>query len=370
MKIRRKFAISNILMLAIPIGLIGIITVVIMVFFTAVIPIADIPFRDYRIFLEKYPMAIKFMFLWGGLALSIVAVTVTIVTMRLSKSIRTPINELRDAVGNITDGNLDFEVFGSNYEEINALCVSFDDMRRELKSAREREEEMKRERSMLIANISHDLKTPVTSIKGYIEGIKDGIADTPEKMEKYLDTIYAKAILVDEMISNLSAFSKLELSKIVFSFVRGDIVDFIRELAGEYRIDVERHGMVFDVNLPENSIYVQMDYEQLHRVFANLIDNAVKYKREGIGHIDISIEENEKGVFVRVCDAGIGIKENELNSVFDEFYRVDAARNPKIKGSGLGLGIAKQIVEKHGGKIWLRNMEPGTMAVVYLPKCK
>ena len=369
MKIKRKFAISNILMLAIPISIIGIAAVV-MIFYLMIKLPSDMPFDEYSMLMNKNPLIMKAILAWAVICISVIAVTVTVVTTRLAKSISAPIQELREAVSNISDGNLDFEVMGSSYEEINSLCESFDVMRKTLKSAREREIEMQKERSMLIANISHDLKTPVTSIKGYLDGIRDGVADTPEKMDKYLETVYQKTLLMEELISNLSIFSKLELSKLIFHFQQGDIIDFVRETAEEYRLDLERRDMELELKLPDKMIPVMMDHEQLHRVFANLIDNAAKYKRQGRGHIEISAEENDAGVLVRVCDAGIGIKPEELEAVFDEFYRADASRNTAIKGSGLGLGIAKQIVQRHGGKIWLRSLEQGTMAVVYLPKVK
>ena len=127
---------------------------------------------------------------------------------------------------------------GSSCDEIDVLCQSFDSMRRTLKSAADKEKYMKEERSMLLANLSHDLKTPVTSIKGYIEGIRDGIADTPEKQKRYLDTIYSKAGMIDDMVNNLSIFSKLEMSKLNFEFTTGDINLFLRDFAEDFRLDI------------------------------------------------------------------------------------------------------------------------------------
>ena len=225
---------------------------------------------------------------------------------------------------------------------------------------------------MLLANLSHDLKTPVTSIKGYIEGIRDGIADTPEKQKKYLDTIYSKAVMIDDMVNNLSVFSKLELSKLKFEFEKGDINAFVNRIFEEYRLDLEKNNMELSVDTENTPVTVRIDYEKMRRVFANIISNSIKYKKDGRGKLEVKSHLGDGGVYITVTDDGIGIKKEELKSVFDEFYRVDAARSMNIKGSGLGLGIAKQIVENHGGKIWLKSDGEGlgTTAVIYLPQCE
>ena len=278
------------------------------------------------------------------------------------------INDLARAADYIRADNLDFEVMGSEYDEIDMLCNNFDMMRKELKRAREREKYMKKERNMLLANISHDLKTPITSIKGYVEGIQDGIADTPEKMKRYLDTIHTKAEVIDDLVNNLSVFSKLELSRLIFEFKEGDINSFMRDFVDDYRLDLEKNGIKLETDIPIDEVIVRMDYEKISRVFSNLIDNAVKYRSEDNPTLSVSTMCSDGGVYVNISDNGIGIDENELKNVFDGFYRVDSSRS--IKGSGLGLGIAKQIVEKHGGKIWLKSdgLGKGTTAVVFLPK--
>lgn len=383
MKIKRKFMISNVAMFLIPIILISIISAVFLIIFVMRYPVHELQISRAALlspkifskalgdFFSMNPSAIRYVFIWGVACVVIAAVTTTVATTRLAYSIIRPIMELTDAANRIREGDLDFEVLGSEYEEVNELCSMFDQMRRQLKYSNEKETAMRQERSMLLANLSHDLKTPVTSIKGYIEGIRDGIADTPEKMDKYLTTVYAKAGMIEDMVNNLSTFSRLELSKLHFTFSIGDLNDFLREIAEEYRLDIENKGMRLELDISQEKARVRLDYEHLHRVFANLIDNAMKYKKSGDGEIRISTYLEQEGVFAQISDDGIGIAQNQLQAVFEEFYRVDPARNLNIKGSGLGLGIAKQIVSKHGGKIWLRSEEgQGTTAVIYLPLVK
>ncbi|MCC8160321.1 MAG: HAMP domain-containing histidine kinase [Oscillospiraceae bacterium] len=367
------------MMLITPILLIGVISVCFLIIFILKFPVEELNIPraaliDPKVFSEAVgeffkgnPAALWYMLLWAAICALILVLSTTVMTRLMSKSIENPINELDRAADYIRGGNLNFEVMGSNYDEIDKLCNNFDTMRRELKKAQENEQCMKKERSMLLANISHDLKTPITSIKGYVEGIRDGVADTPEKMNRYLDTIHAKAEAIDDMVNNLSTFSKLELSRLTFNFETADINAFVNEFLEDYRLDFEKNNIKLINNISADIAYVKLDREKMSRVFVNLADNAVKYKREDNPSLEITTFTRDGGVYVYISDNGIGIEEKELQNVFDGFYRVDGSRS--IKGSGLGLGIAKQIVEKHGGKIWLKSdgLGKGTTAVVYLP---
>lgn len=379
MKIKSKFTLYNIIMLITPILLIGVISVCFLIIFILKFPVEELNITRASMldplvfsqalgeFFKGNPDAIGYVVLWLFLCVVLLVVSTTVATHFMTKSVEKPINDLARAADYIRDGNLNFEVMGSDYDEIDKLCTNFDTMRKELKMAQERESYMKKERSMLLANISHDLKTPVTSIKGYVEGIRDGIADTPEKMNRYLDTIYAKARVIDDMVNNLSMFSKLELSRMTFDFEEGDINVFLRGLVEDYRLDMEKNGVELVSNISDETAIVKIDYEKISRVFSNIIDNAVKYRNENNPMLEISTFTRDNGVYVCISDNGIGIEEKELKNVFEGFYRVDSSRS--IKGSGLGLGIVKQIVEKHGGKIWLKSegLGKGTTAIIYLP---
>lgn len=381
MKIKRRFTVYNILMLLTPILLIGVISVCFLMEFMMKYPVEDLQINRTALlnpsvfsqalgdFFQKNPAALQTVWIWAGLCVLVLVVCTTVFTALMSRSLTGPIADLTAAAESIRDGNLDFEVLGSQYDEINTLCTEFDNMRRELRRAARQEAAMKTERSMLLANLSHDLKTPVTSIRGYVDGIRDGVADSPDKVRRYLDTISAKAALIDEMVNNLSVFSKLELSKLQFSFETGDLSKFLAEVIDEYRLDLEKNDMELKESYTGTAVPVKLDYEKMGRVFANLIDNAVKYKKPGRGALFVSTYPGDGGIYAQISDNGLGIAQDELNAVFDEFYRADAARTPKIKGSGLGLGIARQIVERHGGKIWLRSdgEQTGTTAVIFLP---
>lgn len=380
MKMRSKFTLSNILMFLTPIFLIGVITVLFIAVFIVVFPsqefdVAKISLLKPRtllsyvgVFIGRNPQGMTYILIWLALCVLVIISTVSIVSFTLSKSIVNPIHELTRAAENIKNGNLDFEVMRATDDDIDKLCIMFDEMRKNLKRSKQREEYLKKERSMMLANLSHDLKTPVTAIKGYIKGIQDGVADTPEKVDKYLQTIYNKASAIDDMVSNLSSFSKLELDKLQFNFQIGDLHSFLRELTDELRFDTEKSDVILECKLPAEAAYIKIDYEKMYRVFSNLINNSVKYKKDGTGHIMISSRFEHDGVLIGVKDDGVGIADKEITKIFDSFYRIDPARNLNVKGSGLGLGIARQIVAAHGGKLWFQSgAKDGANAFLYFP---
>lgn len=382
MKIKRKFTIYNVIMLLTPIVLIGIISALMLTLFIVKYPVKELNIpraamlnptvfsKAFGEFFKGNPGAVMILIVWFLICLALIIISTTIATRLMTKSIEKPMAELAGAAEQIRVGDLNFEVMGSDYDEINELCENFDAMRRELQTANERERVLKQERSMLLANISHDLKTPITSIRGYIDGIRDGIADTPEKMNRYIDTIYSKAKTIDDMVNNLSMFSRLEMSKLDFNFKNIDLNGFLRSFSDDIRLDLEKNNIELVTDISEEATPVRADTEKLRRVFSNLIDNAVKYGNSENPRIEIKSEPGAAGTYVYIIDNGIGIEESEIQNVFEGFYRVDSSRS--IKGSGLGLGIVKQIVEKHDGKIWLKSdgLGKGTTAVIYMPAAK
>lgn len=379
MKIKTQFTLYNIIMLITPIFLIGVISVCFLIIFIMKYPVEELNIgrasllspiifaQAFGDFFKNHPDAMMYIFLWLFLCILVLIISTTTVTRLMTKSVEKPIKDLAAAAADITNGNLDFEVMGSSYDEIDTLCGNFDTMCKELKLAQKREQLMKSERSMLLANISHDLKTPVTSIKGYIEGIRDGIADTPQKRERYLDTIYDKANVIDDLVSNLSAFSKLELSRLSFAFDKMDINEFLHDFFESCRLDFEKNHVKLINNIPSETAIINADRKKMQRVFSNLADNAVKYGSSDSPRMEVASVKRDGRIYITVSDNGIGIEETELANVFDGFYRVDTSR--AVAGSGLGLGIVKQIIEKHGGKIWLKSdgLGKGTTAIICLP---
>lgn len=378
MKIKRKFTLYNLIMLLAPIIIIGVISVCFLLIFIMKFPVEELYISRVQLlnpvifsrvlgeFFKNNPNALLYAVVWIMLCIMVLMVTTTLITRRMTKSVEKPIKELSRAADSIRGGNLDFEVMGSDYDEIDNLCISLDEMRKELKKAQIKEAKIKHERSMLIANISHDIKTPVTSIKGYVSGIKDGVASTPEKLGRYLDTIYSKADTIDNMVNSLSFYSREQLSEGDFNFENTDLTVFLRVFTEDCGLDLERRGVGFTSDIQEEKICVRLDREKISRALLNLIDNGVKYGGEN-PQIEIAAFTKDNGAYITVKDNGIGIRNKDIDKVFESFYRADASRS--VKGSGLGLGIVKEIIERHGGKIWLKSdgKDKGTLATVYLP---
>lgn len=289
----------------------------------------------------------------------------------LSKKIIKPVEILKNATTEISRGNLECEINEVGDEEIMELCRDFEVMRIQLKDSIRMRAKYDEDRKMLVSSISHDLKTPITSIKGYVEGILDNVANTEEKREFYLRTIYSKAENIDLMIDDLLLYSKLDLKQIPFNFEKTDIVEYFKYCIYEVKPELEKVNI--EVNLENNitdSKYVKIDLERMKRVIMNIIDNSRKYMDKDQGKIDIMLRETNLSIIIEIRDNGIGIDKDKINNIFDRFYRADAARS-QTKGSGLGLAIAKQIVEGHKGRIWgISHGNKGTSILISLAKIR
>ena len=291
----------------------------------------------------------------------------------LYQSIVQPLEKLKRAAVNIKDGNLDFNVITDTEDEIGEVCTAFEEMRIKLKDQIEVSMQYEKDNKELISNISHDLKTPINAIKGYVEGIRDGVADTPEKMDKYIRTIYNKATDMDRLIDELFLFSKLDSNSMNYSFAKLNLKDYFEDCVDEISLDLESRGisLVYYNHVPEDTIIIA-DPEQLKRVINNIVGNSVKYmEADRPGHIGIFIKDEPEFVQIEIQDNGKGIAKKELPHIFERCYRTDSSRNSSKGGSGLGLSIAKKIIEEHGGKIWANSVEgEGTTMSFVLRKYK
>lgn len=310
---------------------------------------------------------VPFLILAGVLLCLLVAGVCILLTSRLTGKITATLKTLRQAADNLRDGDLDFQILSCDQRELDELSQSLESVRQRLKAAAVAEAAAQDERGLLMANLSHDLRTPITAIKGYVEGIQDGIANTPEKQAHYLQIIYNKSVVLEKLVRNMSDFSEYELGRMQYHFEYVDMGPFLRDLGEEYRDDVEQNGLSLVCQIPTGHYVVTADRGKLKRVLDNLISNAIKYSRPQ-GSIALTAEEYERGLVIQVSDNGKGIGTQALRHVFDSFFREDAARTSSVPGSGLGLAICRSIVDNHHGKIWLTSEEgEGTRAFIYLP---
>lgn len=289
----------------------------------------------------------------------------------LYRSIIRPINKLKEAADNITAGNLNVSVTAETEDEIGELCTAFEAMRIKLKGQIEQNMQTEKDSKELISNISHDLKTPMTSIKGYVEGLMDGVADTPEKRDRYIRTIYNKVNDMNTLVDELFLYAKLDSNAVTYSFIKLNAGDYFQDCAEELSLDLSEQGVDFGFfNYMDPDVIIIADPEQLKRVISNIIGNSVKYASPDRDlQISLRLSEEEEFIRVEIEDNGKGIAKKELPLVFERLYRTDASRNSSKGGSGLGLSIAKKIIEEHGGKIWAQSTENvGTTMIFVLRK--
>jgi signal transduction histidine kinase len=308
----------------------------------------------------------------GAIFLISLVTSSTIITFIMSRSILRPLDKLKKATEKIKDGDLNFHLKGSSKDEFGQLTSAFEEMRARLKNSLETQIRYDNNRKELISAISHDLKTPVTSIKGYVEGILDGVANSPDKMDKYLKTVYAKINRLDRLIDELFLLSKLDLKKLPFHFERVELGQYLSDFISEYRFEAETQGMALNCpSLPKSQVWVTADRDQLHRVLVNILDNSQKYQDPNrAGVITLETVEASESITISIRDNGTGVKPEDLPYIFDRFYRADPERNPAVGGTGLGLAISKLIIEAHGGSVWAESeYGQGTMIKFSLKRC-
>ena len=269
------------------------------------------------------------------------------------RSIAVPLVKLKKATKNIKEGNLDFVLEVEGNDEFSQLCQDFEEMRKRLKESTEEKILMDKENKELISNISHDLKTPITAVKGYVEGIMDGVADTPEKMDRYVRTIYNKTNEMDHLINELTFYSKIDTNRIPYTFSKLNVEDYFSDCAEELGLEMETKGIeLVYANYVEKDVQVIADGEQIRRVIHNIVSNAIKYMEKPKGIIQLRVKDVGDFIQVEIEDNGKGIAAKDLPYIFDRFYRTDVSRNSSKGGSGIGLSIVKKIMEDHGGKVW------------------
>ena len=283
----------------------------------------------------------------------ILVFTALSVGLWIYRSIAVPLVKLRKATRNIKEGNLDFVLEVEGNDEFSQLCQDFEEMRKRLKESTEEKILMDKENKELISNISHDLKTPITAVKGYVEGIMDGVADTPEKMDRYVRTIYNKTNEMDHLINELTFYSKIDTNRIPYTFSKLNVEDYFSDCAEELGLEMETRGIeLVYANYVEKDVQVIADGEQIRRVIHNIVSNAIKYMEKPRGIIQIRVKDVGDFIQVEIEDNGKGIAAKDLPYIFDRFYRTDVSRNSSKGGIGIGLSIVKKIMEDHGGKVW------------------
>lgn len=313
------------------------------------------------------------LFLADGICCIAVLVIVSqVFTRKLVNHIMEPLDALADGAERIRKNDLTQDIAYSGDVEFENVCHTFNEMRGAILAGQEKNRKYEKARTDMIAGISHDLRTPLTAIRGVIKGLLDGVASTPECQKKFLETAYRRTGDMDLLLNQLFYLSKLETGNMPFGFKTIDLCEFIRnytlrasqydtsfgdgriKAAKEKQEPIENGQVEIIADIEEITGYVSVDPEQLQRIFDNLLENSRRYGGVTPLKIKISLKRNKEGFCICFSDNGVGVPEEKLPYIFDEFYRGDESRNKK-EGNGLGLYIVRYLTEAMGGSVWAEN---------------
>ncbi|MDR3120899.1 MAG: HAMP domain-containing histidine kinase [Clostridiales bacterium] len=285
---------------------------------------------------------------------------------KMVKKITGPLDSLCEGAGRVAEGNLDEDIHCRDAAELEKVCVSFNEMQRQLRENIKKNNMYEQDRKEMLAGISHDLRTPLTSIKSYVKGLQDGVAQTPEKQREYLEIIDRKASDLESLLDRLFLFSKLETGNMPFHFRSIPIQKYIVTLLDSLESDLKKKGATLTVGGNCSHLKARLDSEQMTRAIANILDNSVKYNTGRQINITVTLREQDGKIMLRLQDNGVGVSNQQLSRLFDSFYRGDVSRNNSSDGSGLGLAIARNIVDAHGGRITAESYN-GLTILIELP---
>lgn len=290
--------------------------------------------------------------LWLTILACVIDVIAIVMWFWIYKRILVPLDKMRIATKKIADGNFDYELDEKDFVEIPFLYNDFEKMRIKLKENEEEKILSENAARELVSNISHDLKTPLTAIRGYVEGILDGVASSPQKVRDYLTTIYNKTNDMTKLIDELLYYSRVSGNEFSYNFEKTNVKEFFDDYVKDLYLELDtiRISFSYSANVDADTM-IDIDREQIKRALNNIVANAVKYMDKEDPEIHFRVKETMDAINIRISDNGRGIDEKDLPHIFERFYRSDASRNTKLGGSGIGLSIVKKVIENHEGSV-------------------
>lgn len=290
--------------------------------------------------------------LWLTILACVIDVIAIVMWFWIYKRILVPLDKMRIATKKIADGNFDYELDEKDFVEIPFLYNDFEKMRIKLKENEEEKILSENASRELVSNISHDLKTPLTAIRGYVEGILDGVASSPQKVRDYLTTIYNKTNDMTKLIDELLYYSRVSGNEFSYNFEKTNVKEFFDDYVKDLYLELDtiRINFSYSANVDADTV-IDIDREQIKRALNNIVANAVKYMDKEDPEIHFRVKETMDAINIRISDNGRGIDEKDLPHIFERFYRSDSSRNSKLGGSGIGLSIVKKVIENHEGSV-------------------
>ena len=275
------------------------------------------------------------------------------------------IEQISEAVQKISDGELDARVENDEHNEFSLMAKNLNRMAEKISLLIDQERETKQTKDDLVTNVAHDLKTPLTSIIGYVDVLLTKPPDNEGAKIKYLNIVYQQSKRLERLIEDLFGFTKTDNEEFGLNLGEINIVELVEQTVSVSIPEMEKNHLDFAIKQNTEFKLIEADGAQLHRVFSNLLGNAIKYGKDG-KRILVSIEDIGDIVKVSIINYGDIIPEDKLADIFEKFYRLDESRNSSVEGTGLGLAIAKNIVDKHEGKIEVKSDLEGTIFCVSL----
>lgn len=362
MSIKKKLLISNLLMYIIPIIVMVAMGIVMFFVFKGITGNFEFgPSEELEHNGNFVKAAIGFAFL-----ICIIFITSRILTKFVFHSIGTSIDTLAFGVHQISDGNLKYRIEYGGKDEFSKIVTDFNEMAQRLSDFVDERTKSEQNRKELVAGISHDLRTPLTSVKGYVKGLQDGVAKSPEKVAEYLDIIYRKTCEIEVLADQLLLFSKLDSENFPFHFAPLNVHNYVVTTLDSLEYDLKSRRAVLSFSSNCETQKVLIDGEQMSRVLSNILHNCTKHNKGKEVKIDVTLLSLRGAVVLQIQDNGQGISAEKLPHLFDVFYRGNESRSEPDGGSGLGLSIAKKIVNEHGGKITAKSGK-GLIITIELP---
>ena len=280
----------------------------------------------------------------------IVSIGLLIFTILVDRWINTPIRKVADFAKNIKDGNFENRIKIKSSDEIGELAKNMNQLAETIEADISNMKKMEDVRTEFLSNVTHELKTPIASISGYLETLLDGALDDKEVNKTFLKRSLKNIKRLEVLITDLVDISRIETGELIMNMSQVDILTLIEELVSDANSTKKNSKIDIKINNNLNEkVFVNADPDRIHQVFNNLLSNAIRYTDEG--QIAISIEKNDNKVYLSVSDTGVGIETESIERIFGRFYRTDNARSRAKNGTGLGLSIVNHIIKAHGSTV-------------------
>lgn len=328
----------------------------------AVLTLINVWVMQRRMFFSEHDLVLS------GVLLLFAVIIATTYGLFVATSVTDGLRELADTADQVAAGDLSARVRVHGRDEIARVSHSFNAMAAQLQAAATQQQELDTLRRNLIAWTSHDLRTPLTSIQVRIEALNDGLITDPDTLQRYYQTIRADGLALNRLIEDLFEMAQLEAGGLRLDLASTSLSDLVSDCLESFLPIAEQRGITLTGKVALDVDPVMMDAARVSRVLSNLCGNAIRHTPDG-GTVHVSARRDNNGITVMVQDSGVGFAQADLPSVFEQFYRGEPARTRASGGAGLGLAIARSIVEAHGGHIWAENQASGGALVgFYLPE--